>query len=109
GVGWMGGVFGWAASEELVAAAVYQALKAVSGLPKGRSEAREPEPVRPVPDAQVDAVRPHVARQVWAMIELQRLAGMRPGEVVLGRGGDGDRGGDVWVYTPHSHTTEHPG
>ena len=57
-------------------------LKTVSGLPKGRTDAKETEPVQPVADEAVDAIRPHVARQVWAMIELQRLTGMRPGEVV---------------------------
>ena len=93
-------LFKWAASEELVPAGVYQALKAVSGLPKGRSEARETEPVRPVPDDVVEAIRPHVARQVWAMVELQRLTGMRPGEVVIMRTCDLDTSGEVWVYTP---------
>jgi integrase len=102
-------VFKWAVSEELVGEVVYRVLKTVSGLPKGRSEAREPEPVRPVPNDLVDAVRPHVARQVWSMIALQRLTGMRPGEVVLMRGCDLDRGGDVWFYTPRKHKTEHHG
>jgi hypothetical protein len=83
-------VFKWASSEELVPAGVYQAFKTVSGLPEGRSAARETEPITPVPDASVDAIRPHVARQVWAMIELQRLTGMRPGEVVTMRTGDID-------------------
>ena len=102
-------LFKWAASEELVPADVYHALKTVSGLPKGRSVAREPAPVRPVPDADVEAVRPHIARQVWAMIELQRLSGMRPGEVVIMRSFDIDTAGDVWVYTPDRHKTEHHG
>ncbi|MFO0953994.1 MAG: tyrosine-type recombinase/integrase [Isosphaeraceae bacterium] len=102
-------VFKWAASEELVPAGVYQALKTVRGLPKGRSRAREPEPVRPVADEAVEAVRPHVSRQVWAMIELQRMTGMRPGEVVILRTADLDRGGDVWVYTPARHKTQHHG
>jgi integrase len=92
-----------------VPASVYQALKAVGGLPKGRSEAREPEPVRPVSDADVDAVKPYVSRQVWAMVELQRLTGMRPGEVVAMRGRDVDRTGEVWFYTPCKHKTSHHG
>ena len=75
-------LFKWAVENELVPPGVHHGLKAVAGLQKGRSEARETEPVRPVPDAPVEAIRPHVARQVWAMIELQRLTGMRPGEVV---------------------------
>jgi hypothetical protein len=57
-------IFKWAASEELVPAGIYQALKTVSGLQKGRTDAKESQPVRPVPDAFVDAIKPHVARQV---------------------------------------------
>jgi integrase len=43
------------------------------------------------------------------MIELQRLTGMRPGEVVIIRTADVDVSGKVWVYTPSSHKTEHHG
>jgi integrase len=101
--------FRWAGSEELIPAAVHQALKTVSGLQRGRTSAREPGPVKPVPEAFVDAVRPHVARQVWAMVELQRLSGMRPGEVVSMRTGDLDTSGRVWLYRPRGHKTEHTG
>ena len=48
------------------------------------------EPVKPVPEAFVEAVRPHVAAQIWAMIELQRLTGMRSGEVAIMRSCDLD-------------------
>ncbi len=60
-------------------------LKRVGGLLKGRTLARETKPIHPVPDEDVEATLPHVARQVRAMIELQRLTGMRPGEVVIMR------------------------
>jgi hypothetical protein len=63
--------FRWAVGEELIPASVYEALRAVPGLRKGRSDARESKPVKPIRDALVDAIRPFVARQVWAMIELQ--------------------------------------
>ena len=101
--------FKWAVENELVPPSVHHGLRAVSGLRRGRSEARESEPVKPVPDAFVDAVRPHVSRQVWAMIEVQRLTGMRPGEVCAMRTSDIDLSGRVWVYTPGSHKTEHHG
>jgi integrase len=81
----------------------------VPGLRRGRADVRESEPVKPVPDAFVDAIRPHVSRQVWAMVELQRLSGMRPGEVVSMRTTDLDTSGKVWAYTPESHKTEHHG
>jgi integrase len=96
-------------SEELVPPGVLEALRSVSGLRKGRSQAREKPPIGPVAEAEVEAVRPHVSRQVWAMIELQRLTGMRPGEVVLMRTSDLDTGGDVWFYSPFRHKTEHHG
>jgi integrase len=101
--------FKWAVSEEMVPPSVYQGLKAVQGLRPGRADVRESEPVRPVPDAFVDAVRPFVSRQVWAMIELQRLTGMRPGEVVIMRTQDIDTSGRVWCYVPATHKTAHHG
>jgi integrase len=100
-------VFRWAVENELVPATVHQALQAVPGLKKGRTLAREPEPVRPVDGAAMEAVLPHVSRQVAAMIRLQWLTGMRPQEVVQMRMGDLDRGGRVWLYRPQDHKVEH--
>lgn len=42
--------FRWAVESELIPAVNLEALKAVKGLPKGRSAAHESDPVRPVPD-----------------------------------------------------------
>src|SRR5262249_14928398 len=67
------------------------------------------EPVKPVPDDLVDLVQPHTSRQVWAMIELQRVTGMRPGEVCAMWSCDLDTSGKVWVYTPRDHKTAHHG
>ncbi|WP_166831537.1 site-specific integrase [Thalassoroseus pseudoceratinae] len=102
-------MFKWGAAHELVPASVYQSLQTLAGLQKGRTEAVESEPVKPVPDHLIDAVRPFVPRQVWAMIELQRLTGMRPGEVLIMRSCDIHTGGRVWMYVPESHKTEHHG
>jgi len=102
-------LFKWATQNELLPPSAYHGLQAVTGLRKGRTEVRESTPVRPVPDEHVDAARPHVSRQVWAMIELQRLTGMRSGEVVLMRGRDLDTTGSIWLYRPESHKTEHHG
>jgi integrase len=102
-------IFKWGVENELVPSSVLHALQAVTPLKRGRTEAREPEPIRPVPDQHVDAVLSRVSRQVAAMIELQRLSGMRPGEVVIMRPKDVDRTGDVWVYTPSKHKTAYRG
>lgn len=96
-------IFKWAVGEELVAPHVYHGLQAVVGLKRGRTTARESDRVRPVADVDVDAVLPYVAPQVAAMIQVQRLTGMRSGEVVRMRAADIDRTGEVWIYTPSDH------
>ena len=102
-------MFKWAVAEELLPASVHQALKAVEGLRKGRAGIRESKPIKPVPDAYVDEIRDSVARQVWAMIELQRLTAMRPGEVCMMRTIDINASARIWEYVPESHKTEHHG
>ena len=102
-------IFKWATAKELLPPSVWHGLDAVEGLRRGHTTAPETAPVRPVADDLVDAVRPYVSRPVWAMIELQRLTGMRPGETVILRGVDVDRSGTAWTYVPEHHKTEHHG
>jgi integrase len=109
-VGRIRAMFKWAASHEMLPVTVHQALTTVAGLAKGRHPGvKEAEPVTSAPEADVWAVHAVVSAQVQAMIELQWWTGMRPGEVVLMRTCDIDRGDDVWVYTPGSHKKEHHG
>jgi integrase len=75
-------------------------------LRSGREGVRERAPVKPVPDAHVAAVLPFVSKPVGAMIQLQDLTGMRPGEVMQMRGCDIDRSGSTWVYRPARHKTQ---
>ena len=102
-------VFKWAVSNELVPPDSYHALAAVEGLDRGRTEARESFPVRPVDEQSARATFRFVSPQVRAMIELQLLTGMRPGEVVIMRAGDIDTSRPSWVYRTASHKTEHHG
>jgi integrase len=103
-------MFKWAVAEELVPPSLYHGLQAVPGLKKERTAARETAPVRPVDDANVEAVLPLLTRPVRAMVRIQRLTGMRPGEVVVMRPCDVDRSaGKVWAYRPERHKTEHHG
>ena len=108
-VGRLRRMFKWAASEELVSPNVYLGLGTVAGLKRGRTEAYEPEPVRPVSDALVDATLPHMTEVLRGMVTIQRLTGMRPGEVVQMRTADLDMSGSVWTYTPRAHKTQHHG
>jgi hypothetical protein len=67
--------FKWGASEELVPVRVFEGLRTVDGLRRGRSAARETEAVQPVSRVDVDAVLPYVSKPIAAMIELQLLTG----------------------------------
>ena len=102
-------MFKWGVENELVSATVLHALQAVAPLKRGRTEARETKPVGPVSDERVDAVLKVVSRQIAAMIELQRLTGMRPNEVTAMRLCDIDRSKPTWLFTPPTHKTEHHG
>lgn len=99
--------FRWAASEEMIPVEIHQALATVEGLKRGRTEARESAPIRPVDVAIVAATLEHLCPIVRDMIRTQLLTGMRPAEVCSIRPGDIDREGDVWEFRPVGHKTEH--
>jgi integrase len=102
-------MFKWAVGEQLLPPVAFQALSAVEGLRRGRTSARETDPVLPVADAVVEATLPHLLSVVADMVRLQRLTGMRPAEVCIVRPCDVDRNNDIWTYRPAYHKTEHHG
>jgi len=108
-VGCIRRAFKWAVAEELIPSSVLHGLQAVEGLKRGRCAAAESVPVRPVELEHVEATLPYLTGPVRAMVQLQLLAGMRPGEVCAMRLCDLDRGRAVWTYRPESHKTEHHG
>jgi integrase len=102
-------MFRWAVSKQLLPSSVYESLRALDGLRAGRSKAQESKPVQPINDAIVEATTPHLSNVVRAMVQLQRLTGTRPGEICSMKIGDIDRSGNVWVYKPTEHKTQHHG
>ncbi len=102
-------IFKWGVERELVDPAVLQGLQSVAPLKKGRSKARESDRVVPVSQDHIDAVLTRVTKPVQAMIRLQLVTGMRPGEVVQIRACDIDMSGKIWEYRPSSHKTQHHG
>ncbi|MDA7979298.1 MAG: site-specific integrase [Pirellulales bacterium] len=102
-------MFRWGVAQELVPAHVAQALGMVPGCRKGRSGAREPEPVTPVDDAMVAVAIAQLPQVVADMVRVQHLTGMRPQDVCNLRPCDLDRDGDVWLYQPSDHKTTHLG
>lgn len=100
-------IFRWAVSEELIAPDIFQALKTVPGLRKGRTEVAEGEPVLPVAMDVVERTLLELQPVVQDMIRVQLLTGMRPNEICSLRPCDVDRSLSVWEYRPEAHKMEH--
>lgn len=100
-------MFAWGVENEMVPSSVFHGLQAVKGLQAGRTEAKDHSPVRPVPQAFIDAALPFCPPHVQSMIQLQLVSGMRPGEVCLMRPIDLDTSGRIWVYRPGSDQGQH--
>jgi integrase len=102
-------LFKWAASEELIPFATYEALTTVEGLEAGRTDAKEKAPVEPVLNLHVITVLPHLFPVLRSMVMIQRLTGMRPGELVRMKVGEVNRSVLPWVYSPRKHKTSYRG
>jgi integrase len=102
-------IFKWAVAQEMAEPRVLEGLRAVDGLRAGRTEARETEPVQPVPDLTLTKTSPHLSATAEHMVNLQLLTGARSGEVCAMRGYDVDTSGPVWLYKPIAHKTLHHG
>ncbi len=102
-------MFKWAVSEELIPSSVAHGLREVRGLAEGKEGSRETKPVESIGPERVAAVLPFVSKPIRAMIQVQDLTGMRPGEVMILRPMDIDRSDDIWVYKPSRHKTQSKG
>jgi len=98
----------WGVSEAVVPVNIFTALQTVEGLKAERgAEVKVTEPIKPVPQSHVEAVKPHVSRQVAALIDLQLFAGARAGELLKLRPIDFDTSRDIWAVSLRDHKTSH--
>lgn len=97
-------MFKWLAAEEFVPAGVHASLCTLAPLKRGRTDARETKPTRPVSDADVAATLLHLPPTVADMVRVQHLVGMRPGELVAMTTGELDRSESTkpgcWIFRP---------
>jgi len=102
-------VFKWGVKRDLVTGETYYKLTTVSGLRKGRCNAKDNPAVRPVSEALVEATLPYLSEELAAIARLQLLTGMRSDEVARMRERDLERTGPVWRYALEKHKTAHHG
>lgn len=99
----------WAVQDGLIPSASAEGVGAVFPLKRGYLDMRESDGVAIVDDAVVEATLAHLPPVVADMVRVQRLTGMRPGEVCRFRWCEVDRSGDVWTFSPKRHKTAHHG
>lgn len=99
----------WARLHGLISKETAYDVSLVPPLRVGRSEAKAPRRVLPVPEAVLSATVAAATPTIADMIRTLLLTGMRPGELCAMRACDMERDGDVWLYRPVSHKTEHHG
>jgi integrase len=102
-------MFKWGASQQVIPITTYQAVATVEGLRAGRSNARETEHVKPVPVKDYNSLLPHLPPVLKAMVQLQKLTGMRSEELCAIGPEDIDTSKNVWIYKPAKHKTAYRG
>ncbi|MDR0327357.1 MAG: site-specific integrase [Planctomycetaceae bacterium] len=100
-------LFEWGVENELVLETTWRTLQAVKSLPDGAPGTFDHPEREEVPDNVIKATLPFMPPMLRAMVKIQRLTGMRPGEVFRMRVGDIDRsrGNGLWYYIPGSYKT----
>ena len=93
--------------DEIISMDHYRNLNAVKKLAAGRSDARETDDIMPVEMKIVALTLRELTPTVAAMVRLQWLTGMRPGEVRMLRPCDIACDAGVWTYSPPVHKNQH--
>ena len=96
----------WALDAAMISATVKAELTQVQPLKPNRTQLREPVPVMPVSDADIEKTKAAMPENVADMVAVHRLTGMRPEEVCAMRRQFIDTTATPWVYRPPFHKTQ---
>jgi len=102
-------VLKWAVGEGTIPATVYDTLRYVPALMKGRTYAPETKPVKPVGRELVDATIRHMTTVLADMVRFQQLVGCRPGELCMITPAMVNRSESVWLIALADHKTAYRG
>ncbi len=102
-------LFKWSASESMISGSIYVDLASVEPLKRGRTTAKETEPIQPVAADVVDETIKHLSPIIVAMVRFQQLTGCRPGEVCSIKPSMVNRSSDVWEIKFAKHKTAYRG
>ena len=97
----------WGVAQQAVSVSVWQSLLSLDPLRPGQG--KDNAKVKAVDLKQVDAIKPFVSRQIWALIQFQLWTGCRPHEACQVRMSDIDQSHEIWEFRPGSWKTQHRG
>jgi integrase len=95
-------LFKWGLAQDLVSADVVTRLGVAEPIKMGEFGARETAKVKAVDDAVIEQTIADMEPIPADMVRVQRLTGMRPGEVCAMRWVDIETDGDIWVACPRA-------
>jgi len=93
----------YCASIEMIPPEPWHKAATLENLKPGRTAAKSPKKIEPVPLEHIEAVKPFVTQSVRGLIELQLLTGARSGEVLKLKATDIDMTGNVWIVSLKKH------
>lgn len=96
----------WALDAALITASVKAELTQVQPLKPNRTTLREPTPVLPVSDNDIEKTQEAMPGNVADMVTVHRLTGMRPEEICAMRWEFIDTTATPWIYRPPFHKTQ---
>lgn len=96
-------MFRWGIEREIVEWPVYNAIKELKGLAKGRTQAGEYEERLGVSRDHIQKAMAEMPRTLQMLVLVQYLTGARPGELLNLTPADIDRTEDIWVVRIKEH------
>lgn len=99
--------FRWAAEEGMVPPTVWHGVQCVAALKAGRTEAPDHPEILPVVESDIEPVRKLLSVVLADVVSVQLLTGARPGEALAMEATRIERAGQVWLYRPRRHKTQH--
>lgn len=99
-------IFKWASTNGIISPDDFNRVRDYPALPPGRFGLREPKDIPPVSAADFLATLPFMAEPYNLIVEINRLTGCRPSEILTIRPTDIDTTIEPWAWTiPHHKTS----
>jgi integrase len=96
----------FAVENEKLPVDILTAIQSVASIRRNQYQSNPARKLGPVTDSVVERTLPYLPRQIRDMVQIQRLTGMRPGEVCIMRPCDISQSGKIWHFEPQRHKTE---